>query len=267
MPSNIERAVLAAVVLLLASPAAAEDETVTHELARKHYDIGKSYYEIANYAQALEEFKKAYALQPLAGLIFNMGRCHEGLGDLKQAIGQYRLYLSKLPPDSSNRAVVELRIKNLERRMGAEHPPAASKPEVTPPTGNPPTTGGTETPSTPSGPVRWKRIVGWTAVGAGVVSLAAGIGLGAVVRTKNSDYRDAVAANKTYFELNQIASSGRSYQKGEIALLVVGGLLTAGGVGFVIWDALSKREAPASAARIVPYCAGGGAGVLGSVQF
>jgi tetratricopeptide (TPR) repeat protein len=266
MSPTIHRAVLAAAFLLLASPVAAE-ETITHELARKHYDIGKSYYEIANYAQALEEFKKAYALQPLAGLIFNMGRCYEGLGDLKQAITQYRLYLSKLPPDSANRPVVELRIKNLERRIAAEAP--ASKSETPPGLGGqvtPPPGGERETPPAP-GPVRWKRIVGWTALGVGVASLAAGIGLGAMVRSKNDEYRDGVAAGKTYFELNQIASSGRSYQKGEIALLVVGGVVAAGGIGLVIWDAVGKRETPAKTARILPYVGGGGAGVLGSVQF
>jgi tetratricopeptide (TPR) repeat protein len=267
MPSTIHRAVLAAALLLLASPASAE-ETVTHELARKHYDIGKSYYEIANYTQALEEFKKAYALQPLAGLIFNMGRCYEGLGDRKQAITHYRLYLSKLPPDSPNRAVVELRVKNLEQRVAAETP-TPSKPETTPATGGqvtPPVTG--ETPQPVSGPVRWKRIVGWTALGVGVASLAAGIGLGAMVRSKNTEYRDGVEGSpKTYFELNEIASSARSYQKGEIALLVVGGVVAAGGIGLVIWDAVGKREAPAKAARIVPYFANGGGGVVGSVQF
>jgi len=241
---------LAATVLgagVLLAPAVGGADEVTHALARKHFDTGKTYYQVANHKRALEEFEKAYELQPLPELRYNIGRCHEALGQLEKAIEDYRGYL-RGKPDAADRAVLEARIANLERRLAESKP--RPEPERT-------------APAPAEAPSRWKRTAGWTATAVGVAALAGGVALGALVRSKSNDYRDGAAAGKTYFELEQIADSGRSYQRGELTLLIVGGVVAASGIGLLIWDATSRPEERAAgslSARLLP-CAGGRGGV------
>lgn len=252
----------ALVVVLAGTPAHAQSPT--HELAKKHYETGKSYYEIANYKEALEEFEKAYKLQPLPALLYNIGRCHESLGDLRAAVTSYREYLAK-QKESADRSVIEARIANLEKRLAAEQPrpPAARPPAETRPA---------EAPvDEPHGTApRWRRPTGWALLGAGVASLAVGIAGGAMVRQKNSEYSEGAGpgGTKTYAELEQIADAGRRWQSIEIATLVVGGVLAAAGGGLLIWDATTRdKRQERRALRLRPFVSTTGFGVAGSGRF
>ncbi len=260
------------VVLLLAAPVARAEESPTQALAKKHYETGKSYYEIANYKEALEEFEKAFKLQPLPALLYNIGRCHESLGNLKAAIASYREYLAK-QKESADRAVIEARIANLEKRLAAEQP--ARPPEPKPPAeGKPPAESKPDETRPPSdepvatGP-RWRRPTGWALLGVGVASLAVGIASGALVKKKNDEYSEGAAASgtKTYAELEQIADAGRRWQSIEIATLVVGGVLAAAGSGLLIWDATSRGKRQERALSLHPFVSATGFGLAGSTRF
>ena len=219
--------------------------------------------EIANYKEALEEFAKAYKLQPLPALLYNIGRCQESLGNLKAAVASYREYLEK-DKQIADRGTIEARIANLEKRIKPAEPPTPppAEPKTTPPA--------TEaTPeATDTGP-RWRRPAGWAVLGVGAASLVVGIVGGVMVKKKNDEYTEGAAAtgNKTYAELQQIADSGKSWQSAEIASLVVGGVLAAAGGGLLIWDALSKGRRSEQALRLAPFVSAAGFGLAGAARF
>jgi tetratricopeptide (TPR) repeat protein len=98
---------------MLASPAAAQEDT---ELAMPIFEAGLAYYNQGNYEKALEQFEEAYRLNPLPELLYNIGQCHERLGDYETAIESYAKYL-KEHPDAEDRQAVEQKIKNIESKL------------------------------------------------------------------------------------------------------------------------------------------------------
>jgi len=257
---------LGVLLLVLAAPGrgAAETDRVTHELAKKHFELGANYYKIADYRQALDEFEKAYQLEPLPGLLHNIGRCQELLGELEKAIASYKLYQERRT-DTSERGVMEMRIRNLEARLARTR---AATPTTTPAVTTPPARTAGDEPAfrrapAAARPASWRRDVGWSAIGVGGAALVTGIVLGALVRSKTDEYDRGVAAGRTFTALDQIASTGKRYQAGELAALIVGGTLLAGGGALVLWYYLSGKEPTRREAALLPFAGPGGAGVVG----
>jgi len=242
---------------LLAS--AAQAESPMRALAKKHFDTGQSYYAIANYKDALAEFEKAYKLQPLPALLYNIGRCKEALGDLKGAIAAFRDYLAG-EKEASDRALVETRITTLERRLAEASPPP-------PPTGEKRHDESDEVTSRP----RWRSPTGWTLVGVGAATLVVGIVGGVMVQKRNDEYTegaDPTTGSKTYGELQETADSGRRWQAAEIGALVVGSVLAATGAGILIWDAASKRRREEETTlTLTPMLGTAGFGLAGRARF
>jgi tetratricopeptide (TPR) repeat protein len=219
-------------------------------VAQRHFELGQSLYKTSNYPAALSEFQKALALDPNADLVFNIARCYEVMGKLELAIATYRDYLAR-KPNASDRDLVETRIATLEQRarddgIAVREPPP---PEDTAPRR------------------RWRRTAGWTAIGVGVAALGAGIAFGALARSKASDYQQAVDVGKTWFELEEIAASGRRHQAAQIATLVVGGAATAGGVVLLVLDWRRPREARAARPTVMPFVSAAGGGLLAGGSF
>ncbi|MCB9598435.1 MAG: hypothetical protein H6719_37320, partial [Sandaracinaceae bacterium] len=101
--------------------------------ARIHFQAGASYYEAGAYEDALREWSRAYDLSHRAELLYNFSLAHQGLNHLEQARDYLRQFLDQVT-DIPNRANLELRIENLERRI-AEQQAAAEpvEPEETEP--------------------------------------------------------------------------------------------------------------------------------------
>lgn len=262
--------------------AAAQSKSVQHTLAKKHFELGQQYYQTADYTKALEEFNQAYRLKPLPELAFNMGRCYEALNDLEQALKYFRLYLDK-KPGTPDRAVLEQRIKNIEKRLAqqqlkqraqqeqadatrraavsaaAERTRAASKTEEQ----AAPTPAVVDDPAPVDQPQpakrAWRVPVGWTLVGVGAASLVTGIVFGSMVSSKNSEYDDAVKG-KTYDEqqaikgeLQDIQDSADQLQTLQVVTLVAGGVLAAAGGGLLIWHWADNRQRGTAAVSLFPF--------------
>jgi len=125
-------AVLLLILALIAPGQVEAGNPLSREVARKHYQLGEMLYKTSNHKGALVEFEKAYELEPLPALLFNIARCYEVMADVAQAIKIYRLYLKK-QPGSPKRALVEARLKNLEKRKEViaatkAKPPVAKRP-------------------------------------------------------------------------------------------------------------------------------------------
>lgn len=96
-----------------APPPAAEDST---QKAKEAFQTAQRLYKEARYADAIVKFEEAYALKPSPVLFFNIGKCHEQLGDVPRALRSYRDYL-RLAPDAKDKDTVSDAIANLERRL------------------------------------------------------------------------------------------------------------------------------------------------------
>ena len=194
------------------------------EVAKGHFKLGVKYYGVAHYAKALEEFTKAYEVEPLPELLYNMGRCHEGLGNSASALALYRKTL-KASPNEATRAAVQARITALEAAGNR-----AKAPRREPPAREPPSGGG-----------GWRAIAGWVVLSTGGAALLAGGVMGAMVASKQDEYEDLAAAGGTFGELDPIAAEGRTYQHAQIGLLVGGGGLAATGAGLLLWHYLGRN--------------------------
>jgi tetratricopeptide (TPR) repeat protein len=90
--------------------------------AKQHYAAATKFYDLAEYENALREFKEAYRAVEDPAFLFNIAQCHRKLGNNPEAITFYRTYLRRAP-HAANRTEVEKRIAELERAPAAPAPP------------------------------------------------------------------------------------------------------------------------------------------------
>jgi tetratricopeptide (TPR) repeat protein len=170
-------------MLAMSAPAAAEDK----KAAREAFKEGVRYYDLADFPNALEAFKRAYFNYEEPTFLFNIAQCHRQLGNKPEALRFYRTYLRK-SPDAPNAAEVKTIIEGLERgieedkRVQALPPPQplAAPPQSAAPGPNAPAEAVTPpravAPATAT-PV-YKKWWLWTVVGVVVVGAGLGLGLG-----------------------------------------------------------------------------------------
>jgi tetratricopeptide (TPR) repeat protein len=159
-----------AVLIAVVSPAAAEDKVA----ARAAFTEGTKHYDLNQYEQALEAFKRAYWNYEEPTFLFNIAQCHRALGRKEEALAFYRSYLRKLP-DAPNRLETERFMTELEEALAHEkvvreeikpNVPAVAVVDTTPPP-----------PPAPAKKPAWKRGWVWGVVAAGVVITLTGSGV------------------------------------------------------------------------------------------
>lgn len=99
-------------------------------LAKQHFASGEAKFKAGDYRGAIADFQAADALVPSPILSYNIGLCHEKLGEPEAAVQSYRDYLRRRP-DAPNRTQVEGRIARIEGEIAAAKKPAP-KPEPEP---------------------------------------------------------------------------------------------------------------------------------------
>src|SRR5688572_18307771 len=104
---------------------AATTTSTSSEVAKLHAEAGRNYYRAGKYVEALEEFKKAYRLEPRAALTYNIARCHERLSQWEEAINAYERYV-KEATDPRDKAESLDKIELLKKKLG----PDASSPDA-----------------------------------------------------------------------------------------------------------------------------------------
>src|SRR5262245_55019934 len=95
--------------------------------AKRHYGIAARAYDLAEYEEALREFKEAYRIVGDPAFLFNIAQCHRKLGHPADAISFYKTYLRRAP-STPHRAEVEKLIADLEQGEAAR--PEAATPAV-----------------------------------------------------------------------------------------------------------------------------------------
>jgi hypothetical protein len=106
---------LVVTTLLIATSAA--DNSVAD--AKTHFKAADRLYREARYKEAISEFETAYRIRPHGVLFFNIGKCYEQLGDISNALRNYRRYLHDIPT-AKDRALVSSAIANLEKRLASK---------------------------------------------------------------------------------------------------------------------------------------------------
>ena len=120
-------AVLLAVLLGMPAIAsgAPSGEPSAEQQAAALYAEGSTHFNLAEYDQAIDAFKQAYALSAAPGFLYNIAQAYRLKGDCAQAVLFYGNYL-RAKPDADNRAAVEERIHEMQRCQGPSASPAAS---------------------------------------------------------------------------------------------------------------------------------------------
>lgn len=263
-----------AIALILGAPASGRGDDATTDIAKQHYLLGEKLFNVSRYSEALSEFEKAYKLFPSPLLIFNIARCHELLAQLEKSIEYYERFL-KMDPEASGASVIRARIVALKERLDAmkkeslERDTAREGAAIRPVRGT-----GTETERPTAGDepagggTRWTGVVGWTAVGVGAATVVTGIILGGLAAARGSEFETGVTDGLEYSELMAIKDSGEGYETAQIATIVVGSVVTAAGVGLLLWDrSRARQERGAGLPFVVPYVTASGAGLSGCARF
>ena len=144
-------ALLAACALVVTAMPEASAQGDKIAQARSHYQQGDKLFAAGDYRGAITQFQSADRLAPSPLLHYNIGLCHERLGESAEALRRYRAYRVKVP-NAANRAEVDGKIARLEAAMEAAAKPAPTpdpiaEPDPDPITGGEPSADPTPPPS------------------------------------------------------------------------------------------------------------------------
>ena len=108
--------VLAFVVIAISSVARADDSPTKQ--AGEHFDRGVGLYGEADYRAALVEFKRAYEIAPNAAVLYNLGQTYFQLQNYASALDAFQRYLAESGDSPSHKVEVEASVKTLKTRVG-----------------------------------------------------------------------------------------------------------------------------------------------------
>jgi tetratricopeptide (TPR) repeat protein len=142
------------------------------EIARRHSEAATHFYDAGRYSEAIAEFEAARRAKPMAALDFNIGRCHDRLEHVSEAMAAYERFI-RAEPNDPNAAEVRQRIETLRARVSATSLP---------------------TPAPREHPRR-RRIATWVVGGVGVGLLVGSLAAGLVANSRHSDLQSSCASN------------------------------------------------------------------------
>ena len=151
-------------IVAVAGPAYADDK----EVARQAYVEGKRLYDLADFAGALEAFKRAYLNYEEPTFLFNIAQCFRQLGNKPEAIRFYRSYVRNVSDGPVTEEARRL-IANLEASAKAEAAAPSASQHAPALTASP--------PPPPKRPIH-KQWWLWTAVGVVTAGAAVGVAVG-----------------------------------------------------------------------------------------
>jgi hypothetical protein len=285
---RIAMAVVLAATVLVGAARSAEARPKRKD-AKAAFDRGVAAYQKGNFPGASEALGKSFELERDVDTLFAWAQAERKLEHCDKAIDLYQQLLTFNLP-AANRSAVENKLAECRTIIAQQAPPppaepvappapapapAPSPPTVTaPPVSEPvavaPARGGPLQPRTdepPAAPgaryVPYKDPVALGLVGAGVVVAGIGAGFLVAAHSAGNDARSATTydgvqdANHKVDQRNKLGAGG----------LITGGVLAAGGIGWVVW----KLRAPASGSgeqrTVTGWLAPGGGGLVISGPF
>ena len=86
------------------------------EVAKRHFEKGRAFYDAQDYRHALDEFIVAERAKAMPALDYNIARCYDRLEDYPKAIEHYQRYLAA-GPNAPDAAEIRERVSSLNRRI------------------------------------------------------------------------------------------------------------------------------------------------------
>lgn len=260
------------VVLLGFGPAAqaqtdgSESESSTSESSdaesseefQKLVSAGRSAYGSKNFIEAAEAFKKAYALEPVPNLLYNIGRVYEKAGEFEKAISYYEKFVNQPNIAMKNRQDALDRMRTLReiialREEGKEVDDEEVEQKQSD-RGLANSGGATKTQN--------DYTLAYVFLGSGIATLTGAGVFGILTANAHSDFQNAV----TRGERRNAAEQGETYGVVADSLLVAGTALSGIGVFFLLSPA--QKEVPrGNAARVVPVVTPSSAGLKLNLDF
>src|SRR5580704_6222741 len=109
---------LVALGAIVATRADADPPDSPTKQAAEHFDRGVAMYGEADYRAALVEFKKAYEIAPNAAVLYNLGQTYYQLQNYAEALSAFEQYMQQSGESPSHEAEVRAAIKTLKARVG-----------------------------------------------------------------------------------------------------------------------------------------------------
>ena len=219
------RAVLVLAWLLPLEAWAQPDNTAA---AKLHRTEGAAFFQRGSYAEAIEQFEKAHALDPVAEDFFNIGQAERLRGDCRAALRAYEAYLEG-NPEPARQEVTRMNVARCEATLAASEPspPVRPRPDAPPATSLRPRS---DAPANVSlrpdaAPQVWyrDRLAGVLA-GAGLVGLAGSATLWVLADARTRAANDA----ESLADHRRRADSAATLRTGSIVVAGVGAALLAG---------------------------------------
>jgi hypothetical protein len=243
---HVARICATALSLAISSPAhadAPDDASTERELRLRAVMLGqeaKAAFDAGDYHGALVLFERAEAAYHSPVFLLHAARCQRALARPAEARALFRRVIDAPLPENAPTSWVAA-VASAERELAALEPPAdeATVVPVLPPDEPPPPP---LAPAEPAGGLDVPATVGWTLMGLGAVTLAAGIGVGVMALDAESE------AKETCHPRTGICPDGDStlraralrYETLAIGLDVIGGLGIASGLTLVLLGVLGE---------------------------
>jgi outer membrane protein assembly factor BamD (BamD/ComL family) len=150
--------------------------------SRALYDLGRSQFNVADYAAAMKSFSAAYEYRPLPLFLYNLGQVALAAGEQDKALHFFERFLIE-DPNAPEAPEVRVRLAALRSRPAPKveavpapeaPPPPAPAPATPPPMLAPTPTVVAAAPAAPSRPRRLGRGA-WAGIGVGIAVVVGGV--------------------------------------------------------------------------------------------
>lgn len=220
-----------------ASEPADVPEVSQEEQARALRRDGEDRYFEGDYEGALQAFEDARALSAHSTDLFNIGRIHEEMGQLPEALARYEEFVAQPNVPLEERAAAAERIEVLRKLVHEEEPaPPPTTASVRPVGANPRDDVDYESDRRAQ---QRLRVAGITVAAlGGAVAIAGGVGFGIVAR-RSSDKIDDLSEGRnpsrlSLSEAEDLEARGRDFETMQIAAMATGGVMVGAGVAMLV---------------------------------
>ncbi len=202
------------------------------------FDQSAESYRAGRFDEAAELLEKAYALHQEPVLLYNLGRAYEGNGKYEKAVDAYQRYLAQAP-DARDRGALERRVQTLQqqiaekkkleeqqKRLEEEERKRRERDRQE-----------QERKRAEANQAGWfPGPLPWVVAGVGVAGLATGSYFGLRAGSKQREAQDEPVQRRaadTFSDAESAATLANVF-------FIAGGVLTAGGVAWIVLDQQSK---------------------------
>lgn len=219
-------------------------------------------YRAKNYAKAAELFEKAYAIEAVPNLLFNIAKCYEKLENWPSAIEYYEKFVVQPDIDTNARQSALDRTKALREVIAAEEATKQQAEDAKQADGGQrPRDDKSVPPQTqPADDNTWAFVT----LGLGLALVGGGAAFGVMA----SSEQDRFEQGTTYEERREAKDSGETYALAADGFFITGGILTLVGVLLFVTDGdESEVSAVPYAPRPVGWVGHGGGGLGLNTRF